>query len=218
MSAGTPGDQLEELEDFGGSSNQNPTSAQSAPISRAAEVSPVAGPVRGRPGQVDTGPANPNEPTWTAGFNPYAGHGYYNPFVGWFGYWQGGMATGTILGPEAAAAQGIALLGGAEYSRIGGQLASCCVGVGAGYIGGGPGGGSPGLTTFPQMGSGSPPAAPPTQPNQSPAGPPNGSPPADGGAGTTGPPATAPGSEINPAQTPAQTLATNDGAGWWVLG
>ena len=27
MSAGTPGDQLEELEDFGGSSNQNPTSA-----------------------------------------------------------------------------------------------------------------------------------------------------------------------------------------------
>ena len=89
---------------------------------------------------MDTGPANPNEPTWTAGFNPYAGHGYYNPFVGWFGYWQGGgggvSGGSSVWTADADQAAGIALLGAAEYNRIGAALASCCVGVGAGYIGG----------------------------------------------------------------------------------
>ena len=35
-------------------------------------------------------PSNDNPP-WRAGANPFSGHGYYNPFVGWFG-WGGGTA------------------------------------------------------------------------------------------------------------------------------
>ena len=147
----------------------------------------------GRLGQVDTGPSNPNEPTWTAGFNPYTGQGYYNPFAGWFSFWQdggGGGGGGPVLGPDAAYADGVAKLGLAEYTRIGNQLASCCVDAGAGYIGGGQGQLSPGATVFQQMGSGSPPATPPAQPGQAPDATPGGTPPESGQGGTTGPPAT----------------------------
>ena len=47
MNAGTPGDQLAELNDFGSGTDQNPSAAQSAPISRAEQVAPApVGPAR----------------------------------------------------------------------------------------------------------------------------------------------------------------------------
>ena len=30
-----------------------------------------------------TDPSSGKEPTWTPAFNPYSGHGHYNPFAGW---------------------------------------------------------------------------------------------------------------------------------------
>ena len=35
-----------------------------------------------------------DNPPWCAGANPFSGHGYYNPFVGWFGWGGTGASPG----------------------------------------------------------------------------------------------------------------------------
>ena len=37
-----------------------------------------------------------DNPPWRAGANPFSGHGYYNPFQGWFG-WGSSPSTSTTL-------------------------------------------------------------------------------------------------------------------------
>jgi hypothetical protein len=115
MNDGTDGQELERLENFYSGAEENPTSAQSAPTPRAEQQ--VVG-VNGDgnvPGNADGGgssygsldgqPITTNGPTWTPGFNPYSGHGYYNPFAGW--YWPfswpfGGDTPDPDAGPGPA--------------------------------------------------------------------------------------------------------------------
>ena len=99
MNAGTGQDEVERLGNFGQGAEENPTVAQSQPTSRGQQQVNRTSAGAGGPsmnGIMD--PSNDNPP-WRAGANPYSGHGYYNPFVGWFG-WGGGApdAGGGVSG------------------------------------------------------------------------------------------------------------------------
>jgi hypothetical protein len=89
MNDGTSGEELTRISNFYTGAEENPTAAQSAPTPRAEQQVSAAGLGGvGRPGggmatDGTVGPTSNNEPTWRAGVNPLAGHGFYNPFAGW---------------------------------------------------------------------------------------------------------------------------------------
>ena len=84
MNDGTDGQEQERVANFYTGAEENPTSAQSAPTPRAEEqTGGIGGPGGGPSMGGITDPSSGKEPTWTPAFNPYSGHGYYNPFAGW---------------------------------------------------------------------------------------------------------------------------------------
>jgi len=88
---GSNDQELARLVNFDTGGNENPTSTQTAPTSRAEEQAGVATTSGIDPpdGGGIMGPTNGDEPPWRAGVNPYTGHGNYNPFAGWFGFGGG---------------------------------------------------------------------------------------------------------------------------------
>ena len=117
MNDGTDGQEQERVANFYTGAEENPTSAKSAPTPRAEEQTggiggPGGGPSMG--GIMD--PSSGKEPTWTPAFNPYSGHGYYNPFAGWSlpSFWPfgggddggtGGIPNLAIQGPNRCSEQ-----------------------------------------------------------------------------------------------------------------
>jgi hypothetical protein len=104
MNIGTDGEEMERLVDFSQGAEENPTVAQSQPISRAQQQVSGIAEGAGMPG------SSPGQgPVYTPFYNPETGHGHYNPFVGWLfggggggaGDPQGGADTGTT--PDQAA-------------------------------------------------------------------------------------------------------------------
>jgi hypothetical protein len=105
MNQGTDQDETERLLNFSQGAEENPTVAQSQPVSRAQEqVSGISSGAGGPSldGMMD--PSNDNPP-WRAGANPFSGHGYYSPFQGWFGWPGGGAGAGGAGGIVNAPAQ-----------------------------------------------------------------------------------------------------------------
>jgi hypothetical protein len=114
MNDGTDGQELERVENFYTGAEENPTSAQSAPTPRAEQQTSGIGAPGGGPSMGGImGPSGGNGPTWTPAFNPYSGHGYYNPFAGW-SFWPfgGGDQIPDAQGPGAddSSAQGSVII------------------------------------------------------------------------------------------------------------
>src|ERR1700678_4391536 len=106
MNQGTDQDEMERLDNFGQGAEENPTVAQSQPVSRAQEQVSGTSSGAGGPSTADImAPSTGPEPEWGVGFNPYSGHGYYNPFVGMFGWPGGGAGAGGAGGIVNAPAQ-----------------------------------------------------------------------------------------------------------------
>ncbi len=201
MNDGTDGQELERVANFYTGAQENPTSAQSAPTPRAGQQTSGMG----APGDVlstrgITDPSSGKEPNWTPAFNPYSGHGNYNPFAGWswpsFGPFGGGDDGGTGGIPNAD---------GSGTDPDGAALTML-----PGYPGTSPGsqGGSPGGQISPQDGPTATPDNPAIEPPHFPGGNmPNTGP--DGnvveGTPTPGsPPTEDDGSQVNPAQPAPQ--------------
>ncbi len=106
MNDGTDGQELERVANFYTGAEENPTAAQSAPTPRAGQQTSGMGAPGGSPSMGGiTDPSSGKEPTWTPAFNPYSGHGNYNPFAGWswpsFWPFDGGDDGGTGGIPNA---------------------------------------------------------------------------------------------------------------------
>jgi hypothetical protein len=89
---GSDDQELARLVNFDTGGNENPTSTQTAPTSRAEQQAGVAtacgmgqSQARDLLGDIMASSSG-SEPPWRLGVNPFTGHGYYNPFVGWFGF------------------------------------------------------------------------------------------------------------------------------------
>ncbi len=191
MNDGTDGQELERTANFFTGAEENPTSAQSAPTPRAGQQTSGMG----APGDVPStrgimGPSSGQEPTWTPGFNPYSGHGNYNPFAGWSwpSFWPfgggGDGGTGGIPNADGSGTTQDALDSGDPnmYAAVG--LPGT---TGSGSLSGSQGGGTdsegraPGSPPLPQD---TPPPPPPGPTTPIP----------------TAPAATAPGSQVDPTQ------------------
>ncbi len=197
MNDGTDGQELERVANFYTGAQENPTSAQSAPTPRAGQQTSGMG----APGDVPstrgiTDPSSGKEPTWTPAFNPYSGHGNYNPFAGWswpsFGPFGGGDDGGTGGIPNAD---------GSGTDSNGAALTML-----PGYPGTSPGSQGGGTDS-----EGRAPGSPPLPPDTPPPPPPGPTTPIP-----TAPAATAPGSQVDPTQpVPPQAAGANgtDAAG-----
>ncbi len=127
-----------------------------------------------------TDPSSGREPNWTPAFNPYSGHGNYNPFAGWawpsFGPFGGGDDGGTGGIPNADGS-------GTDPDGAALTMLPCYPGTSPGSQGGGTDseGRAPGSPPLPQD---TPPPPPPGPTTPIP----------------TAPAATAPGSQVDPTQ------------------
>ena len=103
MNAGTSGDELGRVSNFYDGAEENPTAAQSAPTPRGGQLASGLGLPGGATGGGPSingiiGPRNDNEPAWTAGINPYSGHGSYNRKRSSFWPFGGGGLAGADFG------------------------------------------------------------------------------------------------------------------------
>ncbi len=203
MNDGTDGQELERVANFyTGAKRTRPRRSRRrrrGPGSRRAGWAPGGSPSMGG----ITDPSSGKEPTWTPAFNPYSGHGNYNPFAGWawpsFWPFDGGDDGGTGGIPNADGS-------GTDPDGAALTMLPGYPGTSPGSQGGLPGGGTGPPPLYPpdheivpgKWSNSNEPDQPASDPSTTPATPP----PEDGG------------SQVNPAQpAPQQDAGGTDAAG-----